>query len=52
MIEVDLCRNEINKRIGRIKRMFRWGVENELVPSSVLHALEAIRGLAAGRSEA
>jgi integrase len=47
-----LCRNEINKRIGRIKRFFAWGVENELVPPHVLHGLRAVRGLARGRSEA
>jgi len=52
MIEANLCRNEINKRIGRIKRMFRWGVENELVPPDVLHGLQAMRGLSRGRSEA
>lgn len=52
MIDADLCRNEINKRIGRIKRMFRWGVENELVPPLTLQGLQAVRGLARNRSEA
>jgi len=52
MIESDLCRNEINKRIGRIKRMFRWGVENELVSPIVRDALQAVSGLARGRSSA
>jgi integrase len=52
MIESNLCRNEINKRIGRIKRMFKWGVENEIVEPSVLHGLQAVRGLARGRSKA
>jgi integrase len=52
MIEADLCRNEINKRVGRIKRIFRWAVENEMVSPSVLHGLQAVRGLARGRSEA
>ncbi len=32
--------------------MFGWGVENEIVPPNVLHGLEAVRGLAGGRSEA
>ncbi len=41
MIEADLCRNEVNKRIGRIKRMFKWGVENEVVEPSVFHGLQA-----------
>ncbi|NLF69173.1 MAG: recombinase XerD [Candidatus Anammoximicrobium sp.] len=52
MIEAGLCRTEINKRIGRVKRLFKWGVENELVPPSVFHGLQAVRGLARGRSEA
>src|SRR5690606_34858991 len=41
-----------NSRVNRIRRMFRWGVENELVPSSILHALQAISALKRGRSEA
>jgi len=52
MIDDDLCRNEINKRIGRIKRVIKSGAENELVASSVFHGLQAIRGLTRGRSEA
>lgn len=52
MIEANLCRNEINKRIGRIKRIFRWAVENELVQAEIHHGLQAVRGLARGRSQA
>src|SRR5262249_16168424 len=28
IIEANLCRGVINQRIGRIKRLFRWAVEN------------------------
>lgn len=52
MIEGGICRREINKRIGRIVRVFKWAVENELLPGSVLHALRAVAGLRQGRSEA
>jgi integrase len=52
LIESNLCRNEVNQRIGRIKRFFGWAVENELIPPSVLHGLRAVRGLARGRSDA
>jgi integrase len=52
MIDDDLCRNEINKRLGRLKRIFRWGVENEIVPPSIFHGLQAVRGLSRGRSDA
>lgn len=47
-----LSRGVINRRVERIKRMFRWATENELVPSSVFHGLLAIRGLERGRTEA
>ena len=52
MIEHGLCRESINKNIDRIRRMIRWGVENEKVPPEVLAALVAVRGLGKGRSTA
>ena len=53
MIADGICRTEINKRIGRrIKRAFRWAVENELLPPSVFHGLQAVRGLTRGPSDA
>ncbi len=45
-------RKYINKAVDRIRRMFRWGVENELVPPSVKQKLEAVAGLRKGRSKA
>jgi integrase len=32
--------------------MFRWAVENEMVPSSVYHGLQAVAGLQKGRTKA
>lgn len=53
MIDVqNLCRTEINKRIGRIKRMFAWAVSEELIPAGVTHALATIKGLYHGRTTA
>ena len=52
MISKGWCRSEINKRIGRIRRLFKWAVENELLTGSVLHSLQAVTGLRRGRSEA
>jgi integrase len=49
---VGLCRGVANQRIGRIRRMFKWAVENELVPPMVYHGLQAVRGLQRGRSQA
>jgi integrase len=47
-----LCRTTINEHVAKIKRLFRWGVENELVPPSVFHGLHAVSGLRLGRSTA
>jgi integrase len=52
LIENGHCRTNINRMIGRIKRAFKWGVENEYVPSEVHTALTAVPGLRAGRSKA
>jgi integrase len=47
-----ICRTQINARVKRIRRMFKWAVENELVSSSVLQGLQAVAALKRGRSEA
>ena len=53
MIDVqDLCRKEINKRLGRIKRVFKWAVSEELVLSSVFEGLRSVEGLRVGRTTA
>ncbi|MEQ8637413.1 tyrosine-type recombinase/integrase [Gimesia maris] len=52
MIAHGLVRTSINRNIGRIKRMFRWGVENELVNPLVFQAVQSVAGLRAGRSGA
>jgi integrase len=52
MVKAGYCRTNINKRVGRIRRMFRWAVENEYVSSEVYTALAAVAGLKCGRTEA
>ncbi len=52
MIDKGWTRSSINRHIGRIRHVFRWGVEQELVTQSVWHALMAVRGLQRSRSEA
>lgn len=52
MIDDGLARSTINQRISKVVRLFRWGVENELVPPSAHHALKAVPGLRRGRSKA
>jgi integrase len=52
VVRVGLSRRVINKQIGRIKRVFAWAVEEELLPVEVHAALARIIGLKKGRSAA
>ena len=52
MIEYDWCRSYINKHMVRVKSVFRWAAEQELISGSVYHALQAVAGLRKGRSGA
>jgi integrase len=47
-----LVRAQINARVDRVRRMFAWGVEEELVPPAVLQALGTVKGLREGRCAA
>jgi integrase len=51
-IEKGYCRTSINRDIGRIKLMFKWGVSRELLPPSVIQGLATVGGLRIGRSGA
>lgn len=52
MIGERLSRRTVNHAVNRIRRIFKWAVENELVRPTVLQALQAVAGLRYGRSEA
>jgi integrase len=52
MIEAQLGRKTINGRVGRLKRMFRWGTKEGLVPPGSYHALLAVEGLKRHRTAA
>jgi integrase len=52
MIEAGWCRTRINRQLNRVRHVFKWGVENELVPSTVYGGLKAVAGLQRGRSKA
>lgn len=47
-----VSRGVVNARIGRIKRIFKWAVSQELAPPSLAHALDTVRGLQRGRTGA
>jgi integrase len=51
-IEAGLSRGVINQRIGRVVRMFKWAVSEELIPETVWRALTTVRGLEKGRTVA
>jgi integrase len=52
LVASGCCRGVVNQRVGRVRRMFRWASENELVRPELHHALCDVRGLQKGRSEA
>ena len=41
----NISRAYVNKTVGIIKRMFKWGVAEELVPPAVHTALSTVEGL-------
>ncbi len=49
MIDAGLARNTVNARVGKVRRMFKWAVADELVPPAVLQGLQAVAGLRSGR---
>jgi integrase len=49
MIKQGLCRNVINARVNRIRRMFKWGVSKQMVPPLVLQSLQSLAPLKKGR---
>ncbi len=52
MVEAKNSRGYINKNVSRLRRAFKWGVEQELVPVAVHQALATVSGLKRGKTEA
>jgi len=52
LVTQGLCRTETNKRIGRLKRVFKWAVSEELISPTVHEALRTVSGLKYGRTAA
>lgn len=42
---IDWCRNVVNRRIARVKTMWRWAESRKLVPAGSYHHLQTVRGL-------
>jgi integrase len=52
LIAKDWSRNYINAQIDRVRCMFRWAAEEELLPASVYQNLRAVSSLRFGKTEA
>jgi integrase len=52
MIARGWCRKTINRQIGRIRAMFKWGVSRELLRVEIYQALATVMPLQAGRTRA
>lgn len=52
VVRKGLARKCINKLVGRVKRMFAWAVEEELLAVEVHAALVRVKGLKRGKSAA
>lgn len=50
MIDRGWCRTLINRRMDRVKRVFKWATSQELVPVSVYQSLRTLAGLQKGRT--
>ncbi len=52
MLGLGWARGHVNDQVGRVRRVFRWGVEQEVVPPEVLTGLKAVLPLRKGRVDA
>jgi integrase len=52
MVGLGWARTHINRQTNRLRHVFKWAAGNELVPGTVPHALAAVNGLRAGRTDA
>ena len=52
MVDEGLSRNYVNDHVARIKRMFKWGVAEQLVPPATYQGLSSVPGLLRGRTAA
>ena len=52
MIEAGHCRSAVNALIHRIRRVFKWAVENEYVSAAGYTGLATVASLKRGRSAA
>ena len=51
-VDEGVSRGVVNSYAANVRRIFRWGVSRQLVPVSVIQALECLAPLRAGRTKA
>jgi integrase len=49
MINAKLCRNTVNGRMGKLRSLFRWAVEERMIPAEVFVELASVKALKRGR---
>jgi integrase len=52
MVKKGWCRTYVNAQLDRLRRMFRWAAEEELLPVTVYQALRTVQSLRRGHTEA
>ena len=52
MIDAGWSRKVVNRMVGRVRRIFKWGAEAEIVLPSTVNALATVAGLSRGRTDA
>jgi integrase len=52
LVDEGLSRGVINRTISRVRQIFRWGAENELIPAGIVEALGCVAGLRYGKCKA
>ena len=52
LVAQGLARSSVNKLVGAIRLMFKWGASRQMIPGTVPHALASLAGLRKGRSAA
>lgn len=52
LIAEGLARSNVNHSINRVRHIFKWGAENELLPGSIVESLKCVAGLRYGKTDA
>jgi hypothetical protein len=52
MIALGWARPYVKRQVGRLRRVFKWAAECEMVPAAAWHALQAVEGLRQGKTDA